>query len=162
MLAANDDESGRGGIPHYQLAAGHRDPAWYRAGYDGEVRYVDEEIGRLLAAYAARVPARDAVVVVTADHGEGLGENDYWFAHGEFLNDALVHVPLLMRVPGEPPGVRSGVVSLVDVAPTLLAAVGVATPAPDRPTTRPSRTSRPCTSRRCRASVSPRATSVSS
>ena len=125
LLPALDDERGIGGIPHYQFEEGQHEAAWYRAGYDGEVRHVDEQIGRLLAAYAARVPAEEAIVVFAADHGEGLGEGDYWFAHGERLTDALVRVPLLLRAPRRLPGSRADVVSLIDLVPTLLHALGV-------------------------------------
>src|SRR5439155_948930 len=125
LLPPLDDERGIGGIPHYQFEEGQHEAAWYRAGYDGEVRHVDEQIGRLLAAYAARVPAEEAIVVFAADHGEGLGEGDYWFAHGERLTDALVRVPLLLRAPRRLPGSRADVVSLIDLVPTLLHALGV-------------------------------------
>src|SRR5207247_5715028 len=102
----------------YQFEEGQHEAAWYRAGYDGEVRYVDEQIGRLLAAYAERVPLTEAIVVFAADHGEGLGEDDYWFAHGEQLTDVLVRVPLLLRAPRRLPGSRAHIVSLPDLLPT--------------------------------------------
>jgi arylsulfatase A-like enzyme len=69
-------------------------------------------------------------VALTADHGESLGENDYWFGHGEDLTEVLVRVPLLLRVPGRPPRVRDDVASLVDLRRTLLA---LATGAPGGP-----------------------------
>src|SRR5262249_21354243 len=61
--------------------------------------------------------------------GEGLGEDDYWFAHGEYLSDPLVHVPLLLRVPGRVPSTRDDVTSLVDVLPTLARLLGMESPA---------------------------------
>jgi arylsulfatase len=124
---------GLGGIPSYQYLDGQHEVAFYRAGYDAEIAYLDEEIGRLLAALPERGLDSSSVVVFTADHGEALGEDDYWFAHGELLSEALVRVPLLIRAPGVPPGERSDVASLVDLYPTLLALFFGATPDPRAP-----------------------------
>jgi arylsulfatase A-like enzyme len=99
------------------------DVGTYRAQYAGEVEYVDAEIGRLLAALGERGP--DTVVVFVADHGESIGENDFWFTHGRYLSEALVRVPLILRAPGLTPGVRDDVAGLLDLAPTLLALLGV-------------------------------------
>jgi arylsulfatase A-like enzyme len=127
-LAASDGDSGLGAIPHYQFQPGHDDVAYYRACYDGEVEYTDREIGRLLAALSLYLPPAETVVVFTADHGEGMGEDDYWFAHGEYLSEPLVHVPLLIRMPGRRASVRDDVVSLVDVFPSLARLLGVDVP----------------------------------
>jgi arylsulfatase A-like enzyme len=61
-----------------------------------------------------------ALIVFAADHGESLGERNYWFAHGDFLGEVLVRVPFFVRVPGRAPERRSDVVSLVDLYGTLL------------------------------------------
>jgi len=111
---------GRGRVPTYQVVDARREVAFYRAGYDAEVHYLDAEVGRLLRVLAERNLADASVVVFTADHGESLGERDYWFAHGDRLGDPLVRVPLLLRVPGRLPGRRTDVASLVDLFPTLL------------------------------------------
>jgi arylsulfatase A-like enzyme len=127
-LSPSDSDRGLGTIPHYQLQEGHDDVAYYRAGYDGEVEYMDRELGRLLAALPLHLPPAETIVVFTADHGEGLGEDDYWFAHGEYLSEPLVHVPLLVRIPGRRASVRDDVVSLVDVFPSLARLLGVDVP----------------------------------
>ncbi|MCH2170849.1 sulfatase [Myxococcota bacterium] len=119
-LPVLSDHGGMGGIPRYQFLGGHADVGFYRAGYAGEVSFVDAEIGRLLATLDDQGLLSNAIVVFTADHGESLGEGDLWFAHGEHLSEAIVHVPLLIRSPGLEPGNRTGVVSLVDLYPTLL------------------------------------------
>ena len=106
--------------------------AFYRAGYMGEVAYTDEMIGRLLDGLGQHGLLDRATVVFVADHGEGMGEDDYWFAHGERLSDALVRVPLFIRRAGLAPGRRSDVVSLLDVFPTLAAFAGGAAPAGSR------------------------------
>jgi arylsulfatase len=111
-------------IPRYQAVGDEREIAFYRAGYAGEVEATDQEIGRLLAGVTERAPESPTTVLFTADHGESLGEDDYWFAHGRFLSDALVRVPLMIRTPGVEASVREDIVSLVDVMPTLLALAG--------------------------------------
>ena len=127
-LSHSDSDRGLGTIPRYQFQPEHDDVAYYRAGYDGEIEYMDRELGRLLAALPLHLAPAETVVVFTADHGEGLGEDDYWFAHGEYLSEPLVHVPLLVRVPGRRASVRDDVVSLVDVFPSLARLLGVDVP----------------------------------
>jgi arylsulfatase A-like enzyme len=114
-----DGWRGLGGIPAYQFIAPEREAGWYRAGYAGEIRHVDDELGRLLDALDRTGRLATTLVVFAADHGEGLGERDYWFAHGEYLDDPAVHVPLILRGPGIAPGVRDEPVSLVDVFATV-------------------------------------------
>jgi len=109
------------------------------ARYDGALLYVDAEIGRLLDALAQLGRQGDTLVVVTADHGEefwdhaeaerhmGADPRGIWgVGHGHTLFQELLHVPLIVAGPGFPAGRRvSCGVSLLDVAPTLLAALGV-------------------------------------
>ncbi len=93
--------------------------------YHGEVLYVDDALGALLEAVARRTHDQ-ALVVVTADHGEGLGQH-HWMEHATNLYDEQIHVPLLVRWPGEVPAGRrvATPVGLVDVAPTVLALAGI-------------------------------------
>ena len=119
---------GIGAIPDYQYLEGQREVAFYRAGYAGEVRFLDEQIGRLLEGLAERGLRKGSAIVFTADHGEGLGEDDYWFAHGEHLTAPSVQVPLFVRVPGAAPARRGDPASLVDLFPTLLGVAGVTPP----------------------------------
>jgi arylsulfatase A-like enzyme len=88
--------------------------------YDGEIRYTDEQLGRLFDALRKRGTWDDGVIALTADHGEGLLE------HGEaghqYLWRSTIGVPLVLRWPGGPRGVRSNrIASLLDVLPTLAA-----------------------------------------
>jgi arylsulfatase A-like enzyme len=123
------DFSGLGGIPNYQALRDQREIAFYRAGYDGEVAYIDQEVGRLLAGLGGETER--AIVVFSADHGESLGERDLWFAHGEHLTEAQVQVPVWLRVPGRRPARRDDIASLLDLHVTLL---GLATGAAPPPT----------------------------
>jgi arylsulfatase A-like enzyme len=88
---------------------------------------MDEQIGRLVEALDARDPGGDTVLAVVADHGEGLGDHDWW-THG-ILDQEQIHVPLIIKAPGTDQ--RSEIdelISTVDLAPTLLDLAGVASP----------------------------------
>ena len=127
-LPTDPTSFGEGGIPGYQVIEDQSDPGFYRAGYDGETAYMDAEVGRLLAALRERGLYDDATIAFAADHGEAMGEHDFWFAHGHHVTDEVVRVPLMLRVPGRRPGRRPDVASLVDLRPTLLALAGASPP----------------------------------
>lgn len=95
--------------------------------YDGEIRRADTAIGRLVREARRRL-SRPAIVVVTADHGEEFREHGGVY-HGSSLYEEQVHVPLWIDVPGVAPRRVTAPVESVDIAPTLLALVGLA-PAP--------------------------------
>jgi arylsulfatase A-like enzyme len=120
VLPVLPNHSGKGGIPAYQVLPGVRGLDAYTERYRAEIRYLDGELARLLVALP------DAGVLLTADHGEAFGEDDYYLAHGHSLGLEQIRVPLLWRPPGGVAPRRVGVpVGGVDVAPTLLAAAGL-------------------------------------
>lgn len=94
--------------------------------YDGEVRYVDEQIGRLVERLQSLGAYEDTLLIVLGDHGEAFYEHDVVF-HGTVPYEELLHVPLIVKPPAgrTPPETVSGVVSLVDVVPTVLDALGI-------------------------------------
>lgn len=97
--------------------------------YDGEVAYTDAQIGRLLDGMESAGLLEDTLVVVTADHGEGLGDHGEP-GHGMFLYDSTLLVPLIIRLPDGASAGRTVAeqVRLIDVAPTILQLVEVAAP----------------------------------
>ena len=97
--------------------------------YDGEIAYLDHELGRLFAEMERRELADRTIVVVTGDHGEEFYEHGI-NEHGTTLYQMALHVPLILHVPGRDPAVVPDVASLVDVAPTLLRLAGLP-PDPD-------------------------------
>lgn len=100
-----------------------------RALYDAEIAAVDAGVGALLAALDAARGDRPRLVVLTADHGENQGEGGLFYEHGPDLSDAAVRVPLVLAGPGVTPGRDAGVARLQDVAPTVLALLGLPAPA---------------------------------
>jgi choline-sulfatase len=87
--------------------------------YDGEVAFVDEHLGRVLAALDKAPFGARTAVVVTSDHGEAFGEHGM-IRHGFELWEELVRVPLLIKVPGVPARRVAARRSGIDVVPTLL------------------------------------------
>jgi arylsulfatase A-like enzyme len=98
--------------------------------YDEAIAYADHALGELLDALERSGRLAHTAVVVTADHGESLGEGGRRL-HGSSFHQELVHVPLLVALPWQRGPVRVGeTVSLMDLAPTLLELAGVAVPEP--------------------------------
>ncbi len=90
-----------------------------RRAYYAMASYVDEKIGRVLAALRRSGLERDTLVVFSGDHGEMMGERGMWFKQTFFEWSA--RVPLLVSGPGvAAPGRRAEVCSLVDLLPTFL------------------------------------------
>ena len=98
--------------------------------YDGEIASVDEALGDLIRRLGELAPGRPLSILLTGDHGEGLGEHGE-VTHGLFLYESTIAVPLIVRSPGRvPAGVVVGEpVSVVDLFDTALDLASV--PAPD-------------------------------
>jgi arylsulfatase A-like enzyme/Tfp pilus assembly protein PilF len=96
--------------------------------YDGEIAFVDEQVGRLVAGVRELTGSRGTLVVVAADHGESLGEHGET-EHSLLIYDATMHTPLVVSLPGEAAQglVIERQVSNVDIVPTLLDLVGIET-----------------------------------
>ena len=92
--------------------------------YQGEIAYTDQQLGVLLAQLDALGRTADTVVLVTADHGEALGEHGE-ATHALLLYEATVHVPLLLAGPDVPARVVPTPVSHVDLAATLVELAGI-------------------------------------
>jgi len=105
------------------------DVDYVRARYDGEIRYTDAVLERLVEGLKKRGLWDDMLVLITSDHGEEFGEHGGW-GHGMDLLPEKLRVPLLLKLPGgRHGGTRmGGPASGVDVMPTLLAALGMPVP----------------------------------
>jgi arylsulfatase A-like enzyme len=101
----------------------------YRAAYDGEIVYLDAQLGRLVAGLRARGVYDDTMIVLTADHGEEFCEHGGWW-HGQTLYDEQLAVPLIVKAPrGGPAGVvNDAMVASLDIAPTIIAVAGAIAP----------------------------------
>lgn len=105
--------------------------AYLRATYLAEVAFMDEQIGRFFAELKARDLYDRALIIVTADHGELLGEGSH-FGHSGRLDPELVEVPLIVKWPYQKEGRRvDDLVSGVDIFATILRTLGLEVPAND-------------------------------
>jgi arylsulfatase A-like enzyme/Flp pilus assembly protein TadD len=115
--------------PHYPYLPPEPYAGQYRdRPYDGEIAFADAQVGRLLSALREVPGYENSLVVLASDHGESLGEHGEK-KHGFFVYNSTIHVPLLIKVPGVPPRVVEENVSLIDVMPTVLQALGLPAPA---------------------------------
>ena len=99
--------------------------------YDGEIAYVDTQLGKVLAGLRAAGLEDDTIVVVTSDHGEMLFDDRSGRAtgHGHQRYDKVLRVPLIVKTPGATTQRRvDTMVGLIDLAPTLLELAGVKSP----------------------------------
>jgi arylsulfatase A-like enzyme len=123
-----------------QRAITAEEEAHLRALYDAGLSYLDHEVGRLLEFLDVRPDADRTLVIVTADHGEALGERGR-LGHDCILLQPVLHVPLLVRYPRAPgpwsgipqPATESRPIQTVDLMPLVLAAAGQEPPIPPLP-----------------------------
>jgi arylsulfatase A-like enzyme len=100
-----------------------------RASYMGQVRYVDDAVGRIMGMIEESGHADDTIVVFFADHGEMLGDQGAWHKIGVFY-ECLNRIPVIIRHPRRMyKGVFEGLVEEVDLTPTILDAMGIRRPA---------------------------------
>ncbi len=88
--------------------------------YDGEIRYTDDELGRILDHLKTSGLDKGTLVIVTSDHGEEFLEHGSW-EHQKTLYEEVIRIPLALRGPGISPRREKAQASLLDIAPTVLA-----------------------------------------
>jgi tetratricopeptide (TPR) repeat protein len=98
--------------------------------YDGEIAFADSALGRFLNYLKEQHWYEGALIIVVADHGEGLGEHGE-DTHGVFLYDSTTHVPLIVKLPNEQEAgkVVDEQARTIDILPTILELLGIPAPA---------------------------------
>ena len=109
--------------------AGVTDLEYVIAQYDAEIRAVDAQIGRLMAALERLGLAERTLVVLVSDHGEAFGEGNFYFEH-QGLFDGVTRIAMILRLPGriKPAQQVDAMVAGYDVAPTILDLLGMEPP----------------------------------
>jgi len=98
-----------------------------RALYDAEIFFKDQQLGRLFDHLKETGQYDNTIIVLTNDHGEGLGDHDWWFHR--ILYQEQIRMPLIVRLPEGPRGtVVADTVRSIDIMPTILDEVGVEIP----------------------------------
>jgi arylsulfatase A-like enzyme/tetratricopeptide (TPR) repeat protein len=114
--------------PHQPLNPPEPHISRFADGYDGEIAFADEQIGQFLDALKKRGTYDNTMIVVAADHGEGLLDHSEP-SHSLLVFDSTMHVPLIIKQPGQKYGRRVDMLaSLVDVMPTILSELGLTIP----------------------------------
>ncbi|MEO8699194.1 MAG: sulfatase-like hydrolase/transferase [Kofleriaceae bacterium] len=94
--------------------------------YDAEIKWTDQEVGRLLDELVRLPSYANTIIIITADHGENMGEHGGTLGtHGFALNREQVHVPLVFFIPEHKPQQLRGAVTNLDVVPTVAAIAGI-------------------------------------
>jgi arylsulfatase A-like enzyme len=117
-----------GGVSKQWFLPGKTRLSDYVNAYDGEIAYADTQVDEVLRALEARGSLARAVVVITSDHGESLGEHDYYFDHGANLFDPVQRIPFIVLGRGAKALTSDVLVSTLDIMPTLLDAARVSFP----------------------------------
>ena len=104
--------------------AGLDRPGEYAARYAEEILFADRWIGEVVEAMRARTPGQAPVILLTSDHGESMGEQGWFFQHGQSATPDLARVPFIIVAPELEARREAAWVSHVDVAPTLLELAG--------------------------------------
>ncbi len=128
-LRLNEDNNNfHGGVAgkYWQRNDGQEERGWYYAQYDGEIAYTDYQIGLLFDEMQRLGLFENTTVMITADHGESLGEHQYFFEHGWFPYHACGWVPWVAYWPEMPnPGSRVAYpTSLLNLVPTIAEVMG--------------------------------------
>jgi arylsulfatase A-like enzyme len=124
--------------PHapYRLWKEHTEPLGIRLDgnvqardrYDTEIACIDRIVGDLLEELTGDELLRDPLIVFAADHGESLGEHNYW-GHGRHLYEATLHIPMSITWPGHLDAGTVGAPALItDLAPTVMRLLGLEPP----------------------------------
>jgi arylsulfatase len=109
-----------GAVRRHLEQAGDFSEGYSIARYDGAVSYVDAGIGRILDTVSRMGLEKDTLIIVTADHGEDLGERNFFFDHGPLTFTAGARVPMIVHIPGRKPRTVRTPVSVMDIYPTIL------------------------------------------
>jgi arylsulfatase A-like enzyme len=114
-------------IPKYQRIESCIDEQEYRKRYAKSVQFADQNVGLIIQSLKEQGRYDDALIVVTADHGESFTERELWFDHGTTAHEEQLHIPLIIKYPkNRQAGTQDNrLVSLMDVAPTVVSEVNL-------------------------------------
>lgn len=129
VLTAGRANEGIAAIPQYIVDEGQLERRHYVAGYDGDIAFLDDELGKLWRHLRGKGWSEETLLVVTADHGESMTDHGRYFCHGSLYEHDL-HVPMVVWSPGRAEAGRRVDVptSHVDVLPTMLDYAGLPIP----------------------------------
>jgi len=111
----------KGFIPDFVAINNITDIDYYISQYDGEIAYIDEQVGKILDKLRNLSLDKNTLIIISADHGESIDEHDFYFQHGYYLFDQLLKVPLIIKGPTIPEGkIINQQVQMIDITPSIL------------------------------------------
>ena len=124
-LSHNEEREGSKRIPAYQRIDSCIDVDVYKKRYAKAVEFADTNVGMIIESLKKQGRYDNALIVITADHGESFHERELWFDHGTTAHEEQLHVPLIIKYPqNKGAGTRdTRLVSLLDIAPTITSVV---------------------------------------
>jgi arylsulfatase A-like enzyme len=129
LPAVQSDITGYGvqGIPQHVYIDGMNNPDFYIAQYDAAIRFFDAQLKLFIGKLKDLGLYDNTIIIISADHGELLGEHGYYFGHGVFLYEPLLKVPLIIKASPsvKKENVQQPVGASVDIAPTILDMLGI-------------------------------------
>jgi tetratricopeptide (TPR) repeat protein len=130
LSTVSTDRPFMGWVHLYDAHVDYSPPPPFSQDYDGEVAFVDQQVGRLVEALRSRGALEKTLIIAVGDHGESLGDHGEE-EHGVFIYDSVLRVPLILSGPGMKAGhLVSEQVRVTDVVPTILGSLGVQPAAP--------------------------------
>ena len=123
-------------LPQYQLLLDPvtwkaiNDLGFYKAQYDREIRYIDDELSRFISEIKKMKQYDNTIIIISSDHGESLDEHNYYLEHGKFSYQASAHIPLIFIGEGRIPEgkIINEPVGLIDLPPTLMELANIKIP----------------------------------
>lgn len=114
------------GTPKYALLGDEIPLSFYVSQYDGEIKFFDDNVKVLIDKLKELGVYNNSIIIITSDHGESLGEHDYYFDHGLKLDEQNIKVPLIIKFPDTVLNKKVNMlVTLSDIVPTILSYIGI-------------------------------------
>ncbi len=107
------------------LLKDHPFEGYFTSLYEGAIKYADEEIGRIIDVFYKKSWHENTLFIISSDHGEDIGEYNYFFNHGKLTFSPGIRVPIIAYLPDFKPQVITRPVSLMDIYPTILHIAGL-------------------------------------
>lgn len=125
----NELYDGYGAIPRVTAVKSITDANYYISQYDGEIRFTDEQIGKVLAELKKLNLYNKTLIIITSDHGEFMGEHNFYFIHCVHLYDPVIKVPLIFKCSNMLPEGKTiyQQIGHIDIVPTILDLLGIKT-----------------------------------
>lgn len=99
LKVSQDNKARKYEIPKYAVIEGRNEMNFYISQYDGAIRYIDDHIKNIIEMLKEYNDLEDSLLIITADHGEAMGEHGIFFNHGKAVYEEFIRIPLIIYAP---------------------------------------------------------------